>query len=34
VALTEGRDDPADIIEAWRLEGPEPVDLGRYCFED
>ncbi len=25
--------EPQDIIEAWRLEAPEPRDIGRYPFE-
>jgi hypothetical protein len=24
---------PQDVVEAWRLEGPEPRNIGRYPFE-
>jgi hypothetical protein len=33
VVVTGDWSAPQEVIEAWRLEGSEPVDLGRYPFE-
>jgi hypothetical protein len=33
VVVTGDPRQPEDVIEAWRLEGPKPVNLGRYPFE-
>lgn len=33
VLVTGDPGQPEEVVEAWRLEGNRPVNLGRYSFE-
>jgi hypothetical protein len=33
VVVSDEWDDPEDVVEAWRFEGSEPRNVGRYPFQ-